>query len=344
MSVRRVRELVERLPRAGMARLPTALDELPRLSEALGGPRILIKREDLSGLAMGGNKARELDFFIADAIGRGADVFIAGGGAAQSNHAVLCAAAARRAGMKPVMLLQRAGKFQKVQGNLLLGQLLGTDLRLVEATEMNMAVSHRTHLRDAMEEVAAEYRRQGHSPYVLPSSFHPLGAIGFVDCAVEMEEQLQARGIRADAVYLTSSGATQTGLALGAKLLGAPWRVVGCSPSNSIEGVQERMAGLGNRAAEMLGVPERLSPADIRNEDYSGSGGYGVPSPQGIEAIRLVAQLEGLFLDPIYSGKGMAGLIDHIRQGRLQRGQTVVFVHTGGLPALFAYHQEVGAL
>ncbi len=327
------------LPTVPMLRRPTPLDAVPRFSAALGDVSVLIKREDMSGLAFGGNKTRELDYFIGDARARGADVFIAGGGVAQSNHAVQCAAAARRAGMQPVVVLHRY-RADEVQGNLLLTRLLGADVRFNDTTDVDSAINQRVALEALMEATAAEYRAKGHTPYVLKSSFHPLGAIGYVDCALELAQQLAARGTKADHVYVTSAGATQVGLVLGAKHLGQPFPVTGIAYTLNTTGLVDRMVDLGNQAAERLGVDTRLEPADIVNYPFGGDG-YGIPSPGGLEAIHLLAETEGLFLDPVYSGKGMSGLIAHVRSGRIRPGSTVVFIHSGGIPALFAYHREV---
>ena len=182
------------------------MDELPRLSEALG-VRILFKREDMTGLAFGGNKARELDFFIADAQQAKADVFITGGGTGQSNHAVQCSAAARRAGMIPVMVLHRI-RADDPQGNLLLDRLLDADLRFVDTASVDAAINQRDVLRQRMEDTAEEYRSRGHRPYILPSSFHPLGAVAYVDAARELALQLLDLSLEPDHVYVTSAGAT----------------------------------------------------------------------------------------------------------------------------------------
>jgi 1-aminocyclopropane-1-carboxylate deaminase/D-cysteine desulfhydrase-like pyridoxal-dependent ACC family enzyme len=305
----------------------------------LGGIRIFIKREDMTGLAFGGNKTRELDFFIGDALSAGADVFIAGGGGAQSNHAVQCAAAARRAGLVPVMVLHKS-RSDETQGNLLLDRLLDVDIRFAEAHDTDAAISQRTALQYLMQQVADEYRARGFCPYVLPSSFHVLGAIAYVDGARELVEQAEARGIHINHLYLPSAGATQVGLALGARYLACPFKVTGINYSTHTNNLTDRLIALSRQAAEALGIGVSLSAADLPNESFAGPG-YGIPTPEAIEAIKLLATTEGLFLDPVYTAKGMAGLIAHARTGRIHNGQTVVFVHTGGLPALFAYSKQL---
>ncbi len=322
-----------RLPRANIARLPTPLDELPRLSGMLG-IRVLMKREDMTGLALGGNKARELDFFIGDAKARGADVFIAGGGTGQSNHAVLCAAAALRVGMTPVMVLHKH-RFEPV-GNMLLDRLMDVDVRLVESGSVDSGIQQRTTLLKVMEQAAEEYRQRGARPYILPSSFHVLGATGYVDAAWELAGQLDTRAIEIQHVYLASAGATQVGLALGFKHLGYRASVTGIGYAVGGADLPPRLIQLGSEVSELLEIETRLGIEDLPSDSFAGPG-YGIPTPEGIAAIHMVARAEGLFLDPVYTGKAMAGLIAHVRAGRVAPGSTVVFVHTGGLPGLFAY-------
>ena len=338
MSADRLNDLrgrLHRLPRFRLARLPTPLDEMPRLSDALR-VRVLVKRDDMTGLAFGGNKTRELDFFIGDALAQQADVFIAGGGTGQSNHAVQCAAAALRAGMTPVMVLHRY-RADDVQGNLLLDRLMDVDLRFVATTGVDSAIHARTALLDVMEQAAAEYRARGHKPYILPSSFHVLGATGYVDCGCELEAQLRARDVAPDHMYLASAGATQVGLALAAKDLGCRYKVTGINYAAGGADVPARQIKLASEVATLLGIDTALEATDLPNHSFAGPG-YGVPTPEGIEAIRLLARTEGMFVDPVYSGKAMAALLAHVRDGRIAKGSTVVFVHTGGLPALFAYN------
>ena len=333
-----MRSRLDALPRFAAARLPTPLDYLPRISDRLG-VSLFCKREDLTGLAFGGNKSRELDFFIGEALARGATVFIAGGGVAQSNHAVQCAAAARRAGLLPVMVLHRF-RAEEMQGNLLLSNLLGTDLRLIDNHEVDAAIDARTVLEREMQRVAEEYRACGHNPFVLPSSFNVLGAVGYVDGAAELFEQMGQLDRPVDYIYVTSAGATQVGLALGLKALGCTARVRGISYTASSNALIGRMLGLAAEAARRLDLPISLEATDIENQSYAGPG-YGIPTEAGIEAIQLLATTEGMFLDPVYSGKGMSGLIDHVRRGLVREGSSVVFVHTGGLPGIFAYSREL---
>lgn len=332
-------ERLSRLPRFSLARLPTPLDDLPRLARALDRPRILVKRDDLTGLAFGGNKTRELDFIVGEALARGANVFVAGGGAGQSNHAVQCAAAANRAGMKPILVLHRS-RADEPQGNLLLSRLLGAEIHFVDTDGVDGAINRRTALEGVMRRIADDHRGRGLTPYVLPSSFHPLAAAAYAGCALELAGQLDALGLPAARVYLASAGATQVGLALGARHIGAPFRVVGIAYTADTTGLRDRMLGLARETGELLGLDTRLEDGDLTNESFAGPG-YGVVTPEGREAIRLLAETEGLFLDPVYTGKGMAGLIDHVRRGIVPRDEAIVFLHTGGLPALFSYNREM---
>jgi D-cysteine desulfhydrase family pyridoxal phosphate-dependent enzyme len=338
LTIAELRSKIAALPRYALARLPTPLDAMPRMSDALGID-LHVKREDMTGLAFGGNKTRELDFFIGEAKARGATVFVAGGGVAQSNHAVQCSAAALRAGLKPVMVLHRF-RADDVQGNLLLLKLMSVDVRFVESASVDSAIDARNALQDEMRKVAQEYERKGDVAWVLPSSFHVLGAIGYVDAAAELSEQLAARSLDIDHVYLCSGGATQAGLILGLKALGSKAKVTGISYTASTTSLPARMAELGAQASKRLGLASAFSAEDVHNESYAGPG-YGIPTEEGRRAIAMAAALEGMFLDPVYSGKGMAGLIDHVRKGLVRKGERVVFVHTGGLPGIFAYSAEL---
>jgi 1-aminocyclopropane-1-carboxylate deaminase/D-cysteine desulfhydrase-like pyridoxal-dependent ACC family enzyme len=207
----------------------------------------------------------------------------------------------------------------------------GTALRVAE---------HQAAVRDTMAAVADEYRALGHRPYVLPSSFHPLAAAAYAGCALEVLTQLESRSLTADYLYVTSTGATQAGLVMGARFLEWPVSIIGVASSPATGQLAERLMALANDAAERLGIAPPLAVEDFVNESFAGPG-YGIVTPAALEAIRLLARTEGMFLDPVYTGKGMAGLIAHIRAGRIRPGATVVFVHTGGLPALFAYSREL---
>jgi D-cysteine desulfhydrase family pyridoxal phosphate-dependent enzyme len=330
---------ISSLPRVRLGNIPTPLEDAPRFLEALRGPRILIKRDDLTGLAFGGNKVRKLEFFLGEAKAQGCDVVISGGGVAQSNHARQSAAAACKLGMKPVLVLRGGGQHQEPQGNFLLDRILGADVRFYSAEEIKARGGR---LVDFMDDVAEEYRRKGHKPYAIKGSSLPVGTVGYVECALELASQLDERGIKADRVFATSYGGTQAGLILGAKFLKTGWKVVGVSPSKGRSEERSFVAELVNETAKLIGIETRVMPDDVENfsHEYVGEA-YGLVTEAGREAIYLLARTEGIFLDPVYTGKGMSGLIDQVRRGRIGKDETVVFVHTGGLPAIFAYAEEL---
>lgn len=318
------------LPRIQLAILPTPLQDCPRLTATLSGPHILIKRDDLTGLAFGGNKTRKLEFWMADARDKGANVVITGAGV-QSNHCRQTVAAANKLGMKTVLVL--FGKIgDELQGNLLLDDILGAEI-------INMEEGDHYSVRPLLYEVAEEYREKGYSPYVIdgigPSA--PLGAVAYVECAVELCDQLQEQGVTADYIVTASgSGGTHAGLALGAKLLGASFKVFGISVRRQEKEILPSVAGQANKVAEILGVDVSLSPDEVLVDDGYVGQGYGIPTDLGREAIRLAAQTEGIMLDPTYTGKVMSGLIDLIRQGLFSPDSTIVYLHTGGTPIIFA--------
>jgi len=329
-----LRARVDRVPRVSLANLPTPLDEVPRFSAALGGPRILIKRDDLTGLAFGGNKTRMLEFRMANALKEGADCII-NGAALQSNDCRQTAAAGAKLGLKVYLVCREIRKRSEPypQGNHLLDKLLGAEVITIGRDEN---VSHERVKLDLAERL----RREGHRPYMALSDLH-LWAVGYVDCLLETLDQLEQKGIAADHIYTTASLMTQAGIMLGVRAIGAPAQVVGISPGHHGLDTIQRIVDLAKDTARFLGLDVRFSRDEVVNsKDYVGEG-YGQPTKAGIEAIRLLARTEGIFLDPVYSGKGMSGLIDHIRSGKIGQGETVVFVHTGGVPALFAYNEEL---
>jgi 1-aminocyclopropane-1-carboxylate deaminase/D-cysteine desulfhydrase-like pyridoxal-dependent ACC family enzyme len=349
-----LRRAIARLPRVPLANLPTPLDDCPRLSAALGGPRIMIKRDDLTGLAFGGNKTRKLELNFGEARQRGADVVV-GTAAAQSNHCRQTAAAAARLGLACHLLLRGGQKDGRpAQGNLLLDDLLGAEVRLLYGEA----------LERWPETVAAymeELRGRGHVPYQVMNTLESdrLGAVAYMAAFLELQEQLrdvaqreagreaargaQARGRSPGWIYLASLGGTGGGLALAAKLLAPEMRVVCFTPMDSVALRLPKLLAEANAAAELLGIPERLEAGDVTMHDETIGAGYGIPTAEGTQALRLVARQEGILLDPVYTAKAMAGLIDHIRRGVIGRDETVVFLHTGGLPALFAYNGELAS-
>ena len=319
-----------KFPRVRLASLPTPLEEMPRLTEILGGPRLLIKRDDLTGLALGGNKARKLEFLLGEARASGADVVVTTG-ALQSNHARITAAAARKLGMRAVLVLS-GEEPAEYQGNLLLDIIFGAEVRVIQSEEEYVLLA-------TMEDVARELSREGHRPYLIPTGGSTaLGVCAYIEAAMELLLQANGMGVAVDAiVHATSSGGTQAGLFVGMKLAQARVQLVGISAGPPREVVERRVTALVDDVSRLLRLDLRGHPDDLIVLDGYVGEGYGIPSPECLEAIRLVARTEGILLDPVYTGKAMAGLIDWIRQGRFEPSQTVVFWHTGGVPALFAH-------
>jgi L-cysteate sulfo-lyase len=326
-----------RFPRVRFAHLPTPLEPMPNLTKLLGGPSLFVKRDDCTGLATGGNKTRKLEFLIGDALRDGADTLITHG-AVQSNHVRQTAAAACKYGLKCEALLERRvpghGSAYEATGNVLLDRLFRARLRFVAAdTDMDAASA----------EVAEELRGQGGRPYYIPGGgSNAVGALGYVNAALELLQQANDQGLRIDCVVVgTGSTGTQAGLVCGLEGANAGIDVLGICVRRPKRPQEEAVHKTAAATAEHLGLRSGVERARVMaNGDYVGPG-YGIPTGQTIEAIRLAAEQEGLLLDPVYTGKAMAGLIDLCRRGFFTRDQNVVFLHTGGSAALFAYAADL---
>lgn len=324
------------LPRVPLAHLPTALEEAPRLRTALGpnAPRILIKRDDATGLAFGGNKVRHLEYRLGDIQAKGADTIIVTN-VAQSNHARLHTALAARFGLTTYIIKIPSPKDAPVNGNLLLDHILGA--RIVEAPSAEPEV-----VAQALAELIARLEAEGRTVYSAPTdSFSKIaGTCGYLAATVELDEQLETRGLRADHVFL-AHGTSSAGLALGGKLLGRRYRVHPVSVGPDHGETERYVLAAADGVTELLDLPARLEPEDIDvHAEYVGER-YGVPTAAGLEALRLAARNEALILDPVYTAKALSALIDQVRRGRIGPAETVVFVHTGGLPITFAYAEEI---
>jgi L-cysteate sulfo-lyase len=322
-----------RFPRIRLGHLPTPLEPMERLSRHLGGPKLWIKRDDCTGLSTGGNKTRKLEFLCADARAQGADMLITQG-ATQSNHARQTAAAAARLGLDCLILLEdRTGSTDPAytqSGNVLMDKLHGA------------SVSRRpggADMQAEMEAVAEAMRREGRKPYVIPGGgSNPIGALGYVNAAQELVTQASDMGLRIDhVVHATGSAGTQAGLVAGLVALNSGIPVLGIGVRAPQAKQEANVLALAERTMAHLGLPGLLRPEHVvANCDYVGQG-YGIPTEGMVAALRLVAEQEGILLDPVYSGKGMAGLIDLIRKGRFGKEENVVFLHTGGQAGLFGY-------
>lgn len=327
-----------RFPRYRLAFLPTPLHPLKRLSAYLGGPEIWVKRDDCTGLAGGGNKTRKLEFFIADALAKGADTIVTVGGI-QSNHTRQTAAAAAAAGLRCELLqmnwVPSDDERYDTVGNILFSRLLAAQLNLPER-RCTVGESE-----PEFDEILERLRGEGRRPYAIPGggSDHPLGGLGYVLCAHELTVQAKQLDISFDTVvHATSSGSTQAGLVAGFHALGAPVRVIGIDVNDDPAFLREVVPSLTAQTLAQIGrTPDRY-PADriaIR-ADYMGPG-YGLPGPGTCAAIRTMASLEGILLDPVYEGKAVEGLIDLVRRGDIVSGERVLYLHLGGAPALHAY-------
>jgi D-cysteine desulfhydrase family pyridoxal phosphate-dependent enzyme len=336
-AITRVRDAIARQPRIDLAGLPTPLLEARRFRDELGGPsrcpRILIKRDDLTALGLGGNKARKLEFLVADALAAGATTLITTG-AVQSNHARMTAAAACVAGLRSVLVLTTTTADPPVAGNLLLDMLYNATVRFVPSIDPMLAVGQD---EAVVAEVAAEERAQGRVPYVIPvGGSSGIGVFGYVSGSAELVAELHASGESPSRLYYASgSRGTQAGLTLGAKVCAAPYQVYGVAVSAGEPEKIERAKRIGNDAATRLGIPERIDLEDLITDQAFIGEGYGIPTKKGLEAIRLLARAEGILLDPCYTSKAMAALIHHVRTGELPPSDTIVFLHTGGAPAIF---------
>lgn len=325
-----------RFPRIRLGHGPTPFEPMPNLTKFLGGPNLYIKRDDCTGLATGGNKTRKLEFLMADAQKQGADVIITQG-ATQSNHARQTAAAATKLGMECRILLEQRvvamGDEYEESGNVMLDRLLGATI-----VERHSAG---TNMQEAMDTLASKLREEGRKPYVIPGGgSNPIGALGYVVCAQELLSQSFEAGVRIDhVVHATGSTGTQAGLVVGLQASSSGIPVMGISVRAAKAQQEENVYRLVQSTARLLGMEREIGRETVvANSDYVGAG-YGVPTPEMIEAVRLTARHEGILLDPVYSGKGMAGLIGLIQAGQFAKDDNVVFIHTGGAAALFGYRQ-----
>lgn len=334
-------ELAQRLaafPRAGLGTFPTPLERWERLGAQLGlGDRLLAKREDLSGLAFGGNKVRQLDLLLGDALARGADTVVHGG-ALQSNYCRMLSAACARLGLDCQLVLSRAYDQPDDQGNVLLDLLAGATVHTIEEP---LGAAYEA----AKARLAERLRAQGRRPYLItyPRS-ETLGTVAFAEAALETLTQCDdpagpTGGRRPPLLVTAAVGSAQAGYLLGSRALGWPLRVRGVAPLGAEYPVAETIAAAARAAAELLGLPPSLvARGDVDSSAAHVGGGYALPTPEGLAAIRRVARAEGVFLDPVYTGKAMAALISDAEAGALAPdGEQVVFLHTGGNVALFAY-------
>ncbi len=325
---------LSRFPRLHFAHLPTPLEPLSRISNMLDGPNIWIKRDDCTGLSSGGNKTRKLEFLMADAVNQNSDTIITQG-ATQSNHARQTCAIAAKLGLECHILLEDRTGYEHdtytLNGNVLLDQLHGATIsRRPADTDMNAD----------MDILAQQLRDDGKTPYIIPGGgSNEIGALGYVNAAIELVNQANDRSLIIDhLVHATGSAGTQAGLVLGIEGTNSDIPVYGVGVRAVKEKQEEMVYNLAQRTADYIGLnPDVVAREKIvANSDYVGDG-YGLPTPAMVEAVKMLAQSEGILLDPVYSGKGFSGLIDLIRKGHFKKGENVVFLHTGGSVSLFGY-------
>jgi D-cysteine desulfhydrase family pyridoxal phosphate-dependent enzyme len=320
-------------PRVRLATLPTPLEFAERLTRELGGPRIYIKRDDLTGLAFGGNKTRKLEFLVADAMTYQATHLITAGGA-QSNHARQTAAAACKMGMLPILAMNTSSPSLSPQGNLLLDHLFGAEIHYV-ATEAARPAK--------MEEIAADLRDSGAVPYIIPGGgSNGIGALGYVAAMLELSQQLFELGVSPRRLYFaTGGGGTHGGIAVGGALFGASYELRGVLVEDTTADGVERAFQVTEWTAERLGIANPVRRDDLVADDRQVGPGYGIATDEGLAAIQLLARTEGILLDPVYTAKAFAGMLADIRAGELTANDSVVFLHTGGAPALFAMTEMI---
>lgn len=329
--------LTARLPRVRLAHLPTPLEPAKRLSAAVAGTDIWIKREDLSGLALGGNKARQVEFLMADALAHGAQAVVTTA-AVQSNFCRACAAAGAALGIHVALLLRGDGS-EAVQGNFLLDRMFGAEIRFIDTRD-----PYDPMVAPALEAFVADLQARGLKTHVLhmPGRTGSLGAAAMVDAGQEMARQFADAGIEPRAVYMaTGSGLTVAGVALAFKALGLTTRVVGVSVQRNADFIRPLIVERANAAAQLLGLDVVLQGCDFDIDDQHLGDGYGHPSAAGLQAMLLLARSQGIVLDPVYTGKAMAGMLAQLRCGVIPGDKPVVFFHSGGAPGLFAQAPQV---
>ncbi len=328
---------LDSIPRIPLTALPTPLDAAPRLADRLGLRKLYIKRDDCTTLGGGGNKVRKLEFLMADALAKGANVVMTDGGP-QSNHARLTCAACRKLGVERCILFLGGPTFDHFEGNLLLDVVLGAEIRFMpDATVQDM--------EDAMQAEAAKLQSEGQVPYVIPiGGSNAIGALGYVQAMRELAGQLADEDKAPLVFFAVGSAGTLAGCTLGAKLFLPEAEIIGISVTGKIGKWGERAAREATNAAKLLEVELTIGESDIRIEDAYYGAQYGVPSEAGNAAVIETAQTEAIIFDPVYTGKAMSGLIDMARRKLIDTDRTVIFLHTGGSPALFAHEEEFAGL
>tara|TARA_Y100001960_G_scaffold173110_1_gene181461 strand:+ start:153 stop:1175 length:1023 start_codon:yes stop_codon:yes gene_type:complete len=328
---------LSKYPRVKLIHSPTPLEYLENLTQHLNGPDIYIKRDDCTGLAFGGNKSRKLEFLIGDALKNKADVVITAG-AVQSNHCRQTAAAATKFGMECIIVAKPSWS-KEYNGNLFLDELLGAKLVLLEEDNEALDQGGKLSMEKTIENLMADLKTKGKNPYYIPvGGSNSIGSLGYISMTMELIAQANEMGIEIGSMVAASgSGGTQTGMILGADVEKSGIQTVGMAISSDATVVIPKLKDLCNQTSEYYELGLSYEEKDIIfNDNYIGEG-YGIPSEEMIEAVKLLARKEGIILDPVYSGKAFAGMVDLIKKGYFDKSKAVVFIHTGGTPALFVY-------
>lgn len=335
-------------PGCGFAHLPTPLERMEKLSKRLNGVNLFIKRDDQTGLAFGGNKTRKLDLIMADVLERGCDSVITWAGI-QSNWCRQTVAAARKVGVKPILILfNRSNLPSEVDGNYFIDLLFNAEVKIVEV-ETGANIMDLDAVSEYINEAVDRETKKGNKPYVASiggsvtegSMTQPLGAISYTSAFLEIAEQTAAQDVFPDYIVLASgSGSTHAGLTVGAQLVRARTKIVGISVSGDKAEVTDCVKTIAEETLEALGETADLTDGVIVFDDYNKKG-YGILNKEIVRAISLVAETEGILLDPVYTGKAMAGLLDLIERGYFEKGENIVFLHSGGTPALFPYREQI---
>lgn len=341
-SISELSDKIRNYQKKDLIQRPTPFYKLENLTRILGGPQIYIKRDDLTGLAFGGNKSRKLEYIMQDILDKGADVVVTWA-ALQSNWCLQTAAAAKKYGIKPILVLFKTYDLpEEYDGNLLMDYLLGADIRIRDARKGQ--IIREEEAEELLADVISEVKQQGLKPYFAPiggsmvggSMDIPLGAIGYVDAYVEMIEQASELDVEVNCVlHASGSGGTQAGLIVGAVAMGKKVRVIGISVSEEKKSYRERVWKIYRDTVEALHLDVQAELNDVIVHDEYLKEGYGIINKDVFEAIRITGENEGIFLDPVYTGKAMAALIDLIKKGHFKKDNNVVFFHTGGTAALF---------
>ncbi len=328
---------LSKYPRVKLIHSPTPLEYLENLTQHLDGPDIYIKRDDCTGLAFGGNKSRKLEFLIGDALKNKADVIITAG-AVQSNHCRQTAAAATKFGMECIIVAKPSWS-KEYNGNLFLDELLGAKLVLLEEDNEALDQGGKLSMEETIENLMADLKTKGKNPYYIPvGGSNSIGSLGYISMTMELIAQANEMGIEIGSMVAASgSGGTQTGMILGADVEKSGIQTVGMAISSDATIVIPKLKDLCNQTSDYYELGLSYDEKDIIfNDNYIGEG-YGIPSEEMIEAVKLLARKEGIILDPVYSGKAFAGMVDLIKEGYFDKSKAVVFIHTGGTPALFVY-------